>query len=72
MLNNTPKLSIYRNSSLPVMSSKGAIKNTLMLDVIVAIMRANNSLIGLHSTKYNCLNEGLRIQNKIIELAEQC
>ena len=58
IMDNVPKPTIVINSTLSVISPVHAIKNTFIICLDVAIIRANNAENNLMNIKYNCASDG--------------
>jgi hypothetical protein len=72
MLNNVPKLDVFKDTSLSVTSPIDVVKNALMLGLKVARIRVGHVEEDLESIKRNCISEGMGVQIDTRNLANQC
>lgn len=67
-----PKSEIAVNSNFSVISPMHLIKNTLMIGLDVAAIRASHVEDDLMNNKNNCISDGHRLKMEIRDLAEKC
>ena len=72
IVSNIIKPAIHCDSLLSVIYPKDAVNNALMLDIDVAIIRANNVKEALLFVNHNCASDGHGVREYILSLAERC